>query len=80
MERDESQEVCKAFRANFNSHAHVERDLALADFVTGWINFNSHAHVERDNVNKRFSFGGEDFNSHAHVERDWLRVAHAESA
>ena len=35
-------------RANFNSHAHVERD----DFGYGngyvYENFNSHAHVERD--------------------------------
>ena len=33
---------------NFNSHAHVERDLSLFNpFGQSW-NFNSHAHVERD--------------------------------
>ena len=33
---------------NFNSHAHVERDVNPR-FVTGYKwNFNSHAHVERD--------------------------------
>ena len=34
---------------NFNSHAHVERDLAMFSVVDLFANFNSHAHVERDN-------------------------------
>ena len=58
---------------NFNSHAHVERDLLNFNFGFVKINFNSHAHVERD------ASGGDsvsvvrNFNSHAHVERDAFR-------
>ena len=38
--------------ADFNSHAHVERDLkAVADTLQGK-DFNSHAHVERDPIDK----------------------------
>ena len=33
---------------NFNSHAHVERDLLLMVYVRYILYFNSHAHVERD--------------------------------
>ena len=34
---------------DFNSHAHVERDLQGYEMIiTGERNFNSHAHVERD--------------------------------
>ena len=33
---------------DFNSHAHVERDTNVYDFVAYKMNFNSHAHVERD--------------------------------
>ena len=33
---------------NFNSHAHVERDLLLSMLFSMFLNFNSHAHVERD--------------------------------
>ena len=34
---------------NFNSHAHVERDLIVGMYVLPYYsNFNSHAHVERD--------------------------------
>ena len=33
---------------NFNSHAHVERDVSTALFTSYPANFNSHAHVERD--------------------------------
>ena len=34
--------------ANFNSHAHVERDQP-GEVANAWTaNFNSHAHVERD--------------------------------
>ena len=35
---------------NFNSHAHVERDLEYSDSRGQTGNFNSHAHVERDSV------------------------------
>ena len=33
---------------NFNSHAHVERDLLSLMKLSDLSNFNSHAHVERD--------------------------------
>ena len=34
--------------ANFNSHAHVERDCDVKHCHCVVANFNSHAHVERD--------------------------------
>ena len=56
---------------DFNSHAHVERDLYDSVQPYAEYNFNSHAHVERDDFrfNRHVRFG-EHFNSHAHVERD----------
>ena len=40
--------ITKSGMANFNSHAHVERDsFTLINYYTA-LNFNSHAHVERD--------------------------------
>ena len=33
---------------NFNSHAHVERDVGTQYGLIREFNFNSHAHVERD--------------------------------
>ena len=36
-------------RANFNSHAHVERDMSCTFIAAPLDYFNSHAHVERDN-------------------------------
>ena len=33
---------------NFNSHAHVERDVLKTDLSQHLWHFNSHAHVERD--------------------------------
>ena len=33
---------------NFNSHAHVERDLSRQRCCRAFVHFNSHAHVERD--------------------------------
>ena len=33
---------------NFNSHAHVERDMLMTAVCILLTNFNSHAHVERD--------------------------------
>ena len=38
-------------RVNFNSHAHVERDLSLSRIIDDKSYFNSHAHVERDIAN-----------------------------
>ena len=35
-------------KINFNSHAHVERDLGYYFGTEYKLNFNSHAHVERD--------------------------------
>ena len=37
---------------NFNSHAHVERDVTIVHDILRARNFNSHAHVERDNDRK----------------------------
>ena len=36
---------------NFNSHAHVERDVRVFTIIIDLLNFNSHAHVERDKSN-----------------------------
>ena len=55
---------------DFNSHAHVERDLALAENNPNENDFNSHAHVERDIATKTIICTINYFNSHAHVERD----------
>ena len=33
---------------NFNSHAHVERDVFRTNIQNELYHFNSHAHVERD--------------------------------
>ena len=61
---------------NFNSHAHVERDLLNFNFGFVKINFNSHAHVERDRPNVMEIIITHDFNSHAHVERDIIQKKH----
>ena len=55
---------------NFNSHAHVERDVRVTVGKEIIDNFNSHAHVERDTNNVQLHIMREYFNSHAHVERD----------
>ena len=55
---------------NFNSHAHVERDMIANPLSGVYGNFNSHAHVERDEIIGAIIDGFKDFNSHAHVERD----------
>ena len=39
-----------SFYKNFNSHAHVERDLTVRVLSISFDNFNSHAHVERDEI------------------------------
>ena len=57
--------------ADFNSHAHVERDNADETKFQEIVNFNSHAHVERDRPNHPEPGHIPHFNSHAHVERDW---------
>ena len=38
------------FFLNFNSHAHVERDVVVQKNIHYLRNFNSHAHVERDSL------------------------------
>ena len=58
------------YYTNFNSHAHVERDIMANKKHSALNDFNSHAHVERDlwlSLSHACSFH---FNSHAHVERD----------
>ena len=55
---------------NFNSHAHVERDLTNFSSLAPAVYFNSHAHVERDLTNFSSLAPAVYFNSHAHVERD----------
>ena len=59
-----------AKKNDFNSHAHVERDVIQHFITPTYLNFNSHAHVERDitevNIHETLAY----FNSHAHVERD----------
>ena len=57
-------------KQNFNSHAHVERDITLDMLDTRKFNFNSHAHVERDQGLNAPAYLVLYFNSHAHVERD----------
>ena len=43
------------YHANFNSHAHVERDILKQTVMTKQKNFNSHAHVERDGFLRSFA-------------------------
>ena len=54
---------------NFNSHAHVERDVSFLWCRFKTPNFNSHAHVERDFKLRAKCNSVCYFNSHAHVER-----------
>ena len=56
---------------NFNSHAHVERDVSFLWCRFKTPNFNSHAHVERDFKLRAKCNSVCYFNSHAHVERDF---------
>ena len=48
MERDTNIYDTKCDTDNFNSHAHVERDILHTMKDLQDANFNSHAHVERD--------------------------------
>ena len=48
MERDAIQRMYDGEPYDFNSHAHVERDLQLVQITEKLVHFNSHAHVERD--------------------------------
>ena len=57
-------------RYDFNSHAHVERDVLYHVHDLRSRHFNSHAHVERDWLLRFFLSSFLHFNSHAHVERD----------
>ena len=58
------------YQKDFNSHAHVERDLQKFQKSMLQRHFNSHAHVERD-IFLDFAYCvSQNFNSHAHVERD----------
>ena len=48
MERDYFASGLTNEQLNFNSHAHVERDIEFYQFLVIAEYFNSHAHVERD--------------------------------
>ena len=52
MERDRFTIIIFFKTINFNSHAHVERDLAWGGNGFWGNNFNSHAHVERDDIDE----------------------------
>ena len=65
----------KYYIFDFNSHAHVERDLLSPRFKPVVSNFNSHAHVERDRSCHFQFLQIFHFNSHAHVERDILKMS-----
>ena len=53
--------------ANFNSHAHVERDLdKYVDFLL-FKNFNSHAHVERDRAKGQLVISSDFVNNTWHI-------------
>ena len=70
MERDSIIEIACIVLINFNSHAHVERDLDRSTIFRSLSDFNSHAHVERDYQHLTLLSQFDNFNSHAHVERD----------
>ena len=53
MERDDVSKDEKEKLTDFNSHAHVERDVAAFALTMVILNFNSHAHVERDQLSGR---------------------------
>ena len=55
---------------NFNSRAHVERDVFPTSANNYWSHFNSRAHVERDPPANNPKAAYTHFNSRAHVERD----------
>ena len=55
MERDQSHYDVESDCQDFNSHAHVERDIVGNIYDTPeLLNFNSHAHVERDVFGQKF--------------------------
>ena len=51
MERDKEWNTEKKDITDFNSHAHVERDMLSGMSLAKTADFNSHAHVERDWIN-----------------------------
>ena len=70
MERDDFATGWIKAYCNFNSHAHVERDISAKLGGNKLEDFNSHAHVERDYDDAEIYHYKANFNSHAHVERD----------
>ena len=50
MERDYDDAEIYHYKTNFNSHAHVERDISAKLGGNKLDDFNSHAHVERDST------------------------------
>ena len=70
MERDYAQQFVRDMVKNFNSHAHVERDVNTTLPVT---NNQISTHTLTWSVTCKddtVRIAGENFNSHAHVERD----------
>ena len=55
---------------DFNSHAHVGRDVQHVYTAKNVADFNSHAHVGRDMICVNLLTVLLNFNSHAHVGRD----------
>ena len=74
MERDSVHLPKTVNGSDFNSHAHVERDVVFDEIADFFDNFNSHAHVERDLFIPILPQMKKYFNSHAHVERDVVNV------
>ena len=64
MERDEGLKAIANAAKDFNSHAHVERDLVKCCLVDYHRHFNSHAHVERD---ESVGYGGWDVSISTHT-------------
>ena len=56
MERDSQALIDEGNFEDFNSHAHVERDIFVMPPTKGEIDFNSHAHVERDQSGIELAF------------------------
>ena len=74
MERDDIIKNIITGEKDFNSHAHVERDVELLMYGEVQPHFNSHAHVERDALPQTLASPQTHFNSHAHVERDCVKI------
>ena len=75
MERDWSKILTSHRIPNFNSHAHVERDV-MATVPTADVRISTHTltwSVTR--AKGQLVISSTNFNSHAHVERDYGNMA-----